>query len=93
MDDGDDVGEEGEDGGQPGNEDAVRLFVYVSVNVNETLGFGPLKYEGVEEVGIGHLCLLMAIKAATTQTPILQTKRKKFTQKVRRLICSLVKGV
>jgi hypothetical protein len=35
----------------------------------------------------------MAIKAATTQTPILQTKRKKFTQKVRRLISSLVKGV
>ena len=75
--DGDDVGEDGEDGGQPGDEDAIRFFVYVY----EILGFGPLKDEGVEEVGIGHLCLLMAIKAATTQTPILQTKRKKLPKR------------
>ena len=90
---GDDAREDGEEGGQPGDEDAVRFFVYVNVNVYETLGFGALKNEGVEEVGIGHLCLLIAIKAATTQIPILATKRKRLIQKVRRLIWSLVKGV
>ena len=101
MQDGDDVGEEGEDGGQPGDERAVRLIA-CGIRIKMRIRFSGrwkagggrrLQDEGVEEVGIGHLCLLIAIKAATTQTPILQTKRNKFTQKVRRLICSLVKGV
>ena len=52
--DGEDVGQDGEDGGQPRDEDAVRFFVYVDVNVNGSWGLGPLKDEGVEEVGIGH---------------------------------------
>jgi hypothetical protein len=53
VEDGEDVGKDGEDGGQPGDERAVRLRFYVYVY--ETLEFGPLQDEGVEEVGIGHL--------------------------------------
>jgi hypothetical protein len=96
-----DVREDGEDGGQPGDEDTVR-FIACGIRIKMKIRFSGrwkagggrrLQDEGVEEVGVGHLCLLMAIRAATTQIPILATKRKRLIQKVRRLICSLVKGV
>ena len=76
--DGDDVGEDGGNGRKEGDEGAVGFFVYVNVNVNGSWGLGPLKDEGVEEVGIGHrferamITTIMTSRFAKTYWAVLQ---------------------
>ena len=76
VEDGEDVGEDGGNSQKERDKGTVgfRFFVYVY----ETLGFGPLKNEGVEEVGIDHrferamITTIMTRRFARTYWAVLQ---------------------
>ena len=65
VEDGDDVREDGEDGGQPGDEGAVGLGLFAPwIRIKMRIRFSGrwkagggrrLQDEGVDEVGVGHL--------------------------------------